>query len=329
MSIVAWWKGEDNFVDSIQPGLPLTAWNTAVDPRFTDGKVGRCFITDSRVGVLEWDALTIGTEPDTQAKTNISSFETWELELYVKIAEQGTWCYIFQAYDFDGGDDFIAATLDRVGDHYYIDIYNQDSSLTDYPLFDNLPLVVGEWYKIRLKYTKASHLWELYIDDVLQTSSSGIYVQSVNDHNYTTYFAGVVWDGAPILNVDEIKIMDGSDITPSIDRRVVLKKDISPVLSNQRISPYRLNSYDKLQIKLKLNIRGKPSHLKNVPVELYLNYTNEFVKYLDTVTDSNGIANITFPCYNISDNIEFCIGYVKTTVNNIVYQSNPVRLILY
>jgi hypothetical protein len=206
----AWWKGEDDFVDSIQPGLPLVPWNTELSPRFTDGIVNRCFIVDDTGALDNWDSLTIGVEPAIQSKTNISSFETWELELCIKMTTQANWCYLFQAYDFEGSDDFIAATIDRVYDHYYIDIYNQEGG-PDYPLFDNLPLIIGQWYKIRLKYTKASHAWELYIDDILQTSTSGINTQSVNERNYTTFFAGVPWN-APVLHVDEIKIFTGTPV---------------------------------------------------------------------------------------------------------------------
>jgi hypothetical protein len=110
-----------------------------------------------------------------------------------------------------------------------------------------------------------------------------------------------------------------------MSRLVTLKKDISPILINQRTTPYRLDSFDKLQVKLVLNNKGRKSRLNNVPVEFYLNYTDNFVKYVDTTTDSNGIANINFSCQNIEHNLVSCTGYVKVIVDSVVYTSNLIR----
>jgi PKD repeat protein len=197
----AWWKGEDNFLDSIQPGIALVPSNTGLSPRFTNGIVNRCFIVD-KTGPA-WDSLTIGAEGTTQAKTNISSFDIWELELYVKFSSLTGWFYLFQAYDYIEGDDFIAASIDL--EHDYIDIYNQDGGPGDpYPKFENLGLQAGVWYKIRLVHTKATNKWGCFVNGIEKTAFD-IDTMPVNPHEYTAFFAGEDWN-SPVLNVDEIKV---------------------------------------------------------------------------------------------------------------------------
>lgn len=107
-------------------------------------------------------------------------------------------------------------------------------------------------------------------------------------------------------------------------RSITLKKDISPILVNQRLTPYKLDSEDQLQLKIYLNSNGQLSRRKDILVELYLNYTGTFINYTSGLTDSNGTCNITFPCYNIQD-IGTCVGYVAATVDGISYNSNLVR----
>jgi hypothetical protein len=196
---VAWWKGEDNFIDSIQPGLPLVPENEALDPRFIDGTIGRCFIVDSQ-GDL--DSLTV--EP--QGKSNIGSFTTWELELYVKFDSLSGWFYLFQAYDADGSD-YIEADIQLEDD--YLEIANHEVGIGDpYPKFENLGLQSGVWYKINLIYTKATNKWQCFIDDVEKTSSD-IDTMAVTSHDYTIFFSGADWN-SPVLHVDEIKIFTGA-----------------------------------------------------------------------------------------------------------------------
>lgn len=110
-----------------------------------------------------------------------------------------------------------------------------------------------------------------------------------------------------------------------MSRIVTIKRDISPILINQRVTSYRLDSFDKIQVRLILNNKGKLSYLKNIPVEFYLNYTSSFIKYVDTTTDDNGIANIVYSCQHIEDNISSCAGYAKVTVDSIIYTSNLLR----
>jgi hypothetical protein len=202
---VAWWKGEDDYADSIQPGLPLARSNTNLNPAFTDGIIGRCFIID-KTGAPEpyvnWDSLTIGGEGATQEKTNLSSFETWEIELYVKFDSLVGWFYLFQAYDYIGGVDFVAASIELEDD--YIDVYNQGEPWLK---FENLGLQAGVWYKINLIHTLAINTWQCFLNGIEKTVT-GSPVMEIIPHNYTTFFAGEDRN-SPVLHVDEIKIFAG------------------------------------------------------------------------------------------------------------------------
>ena len=102
------------------------------------------------------------------------------------------------------------------------------------------------------------------------------------------------------------------------------KLNIKPIISNRRLAPYRLDSYDNLQVKLVVNHKDKLSYFNNAPVELYLNYTDVFVKYVDIVTNNFGMANISYNCKDIPK-IDQCLGYVKVTVDSKEYFSNTIR----
>jgi hypothetical protein len=108
------------------------------------------------------------------------------------------------------------------------------------------------------------------------------------------------------------------------DRRKTLKKNINPILSNQRVTSYRLDSHDSIQARIVLNNKSNLSALSNVSGEFYLNNTGSFVKCADFWTDRRGVANISYSCADIK-NINSCAGYVKVTVDSQTYTSNLVR----
>lgn len=219
----AWWKGEDNFVDSIQPGMALVPWNDRIPERFSNGIIGRCFIINTYDAPgSPWDSLTIGDpdNPEKQYKTNISSFDTWEFEYWLNISEyvpgSGQWFYNFQAYDPWGGWDFVASTIDIDGD--YIDVYSYDAGW-DYPLWENLNLPKNTWFKIRLKLTKSTNTWELFIQRGIgqaeeKMTPTGSDSTPVNVKDYTTYFIGTNRTNL-VLKVDELKIFTDSPAPPT------------------------------------------------------------------------------------------------------------------
>lgn len=98
---------------------------------------------------------------------------------------------------------------------------------------------------------------------------------------------------------------------------------IRPVLTNQRLTPYRTESTDKLQVKLEVYKRNRLINVNNLPVELWLNYSGSWFK-VDSNTNRYGTQTIYYPCVNISG-INCCLGYVSININNIIYNSNVIR----
>lgn len=95
---------------------------------------------------------------------------------------------------------------------------------------------------------------------------------------------------------------------------------------NQRLSPYKAATSDKMQIKYYLYSDDKKrlSYIKNAPVELKLNISGIFGIVASGTTDSYGTYTFYYPCSEISG-INNCLGYITTTINDEVYKSNVVR----
>jgi len=101
-------------------------------------------------------------------------------------------------------------------------------------------------------------------------------------------------------------------------------RNIIVTLANQRQSAYRAGSYDKLQAKITILDRDKLSYLKNIPVELYLNYPTTWTKYVDSNTENDGSIQVSYSCYDIY-NIECCLGYARALIDGEYHTSNTVR----
>lgn len=100
---------------------------------------------------------------------------------------------------------------------------------------------------------------------------------------------------------------------------------IRPVISNQRVSPYRLGTSDLIKIKADMYNGNKKLQIKDILLELYLNYpSGEWIKYGEVSTNRNGSQLIQQSCVNFA-NINNCLGYVKATFNGRYYTSNTTR----
>lgn len=117
------------------------------------------------------------------------------------------------------------------------------------------------------------------------------------------------------------------DIVITYGDPVPEENKITGVVVNQRISPYKAGTADKIQLKYGLysNNEGSLSYIKNANLELKLNHiSGVFNTYASGVTDSYGTYTFYYPCTNISG-INNCLGYVTTIINNEIYDSNIVR----
>lgn len=102
-----------------------------------------------------------------------------------------------------------------------------------------------------------------------------------------------------------------------------LPKKYRPVLTNKNRYPYRMPSGVILS-KLDLYKGRRLSYLKDIPVELWLNYSGVWQKHEDATTNRLGSVYITHST-GAMPNIKSCQGIAKATVNGKTYISNVVR----
>lgn len=100
-------------------------------------------------------------------------------------------------------------------------------------------------------------------------------------------------------------------------------KNISVKISNQRITPYRLNSSDRLLVKVNVFDGNKIIKIGNISASLWLTYPTTWQQYKN-FTINNGNATIYQSCNSFS-NINYILGYVKIFIGNNTYNSNIVR----
>lgn len=99
------------------------------------------------------------------------------------------------------------------------------------------------------------------------------------------------------------------------------------VVVNQRLSPYKAGTSDKIQLKYNLYSDDKTrlSYIKNAALELKLNTNSGLFQVVGSgTTDNYGTHTFYHSCSGISG-ISNCLGYVTTTINDKVYDSNIVR----
>jgi hypothetical protein len=102
---------------------------------------------------------------------------------------------------------------------------------------------------------------------------------------------------------------------------------IVPILTNQRISPYKKFSTDQIQLKAQVFIgeRLSPSYLEGLPINLYLNFGGSWVFSGSSITNRVGFANILYSCEDIVG-YEYCLAKFNTIVNDVNYESNVTRI---
>jgi hypothetical protein len=102
-----------------------------------------------------------------------------------------------------------------------------------------------------------------------------------------------------------------------------LIKSIKPLLTNKARYPYRPPE-DKLVSKIDFLKMGKMSYLKELPVELWLNYSGSWFIAETGVTDRYGSCYITHLTDRVPG-ITNCLGVVKVIYKDGFYVSNVIR----
>ena len=102
---------------------------------------------------------------------------------------------------------------------------------------------------------------------------------------------------------------------------------IIPIITNQRLTPYRIGTSDKIQIKTQVfsDNKGSLSYLPNLPVELYLNYSGDWSLAEAGITNNQGICTLYHECTNISGIAGFLAKSI-VTVHGSGYISNITKI---
>ena len=147
---------------------------------------------------------------------------------------------------------------------------------------------------------------------------SDLAIAGLNEHVYVIGGLNGVTELDDVWYTDDIP----PEAQPVPDNKVITNYQL--VLSNQRISPYRAPSMDRLQTKVQILRNRRLSHKRNVNIELWTNQDTSWAVRTSGVTNRYGIASLTYPCSNISG-IECCLGYTKAIIDGEEFTSNTTR----
>jgi hypothetical protein len=102
---------------------------------------------------------------------------------------------------------------------------------------------------------------------------------------------------------------------------------ITPIITNQRISPYKSLSSDQIQIKAQIfaDNKLKPIYIPNIPINLYLNYSGSWKLADSGVTNKFGYLTMYHGCQNVY-NVDHCLSKIIATIDGLDYQSNISRI---
>jgi PKD repeat protein len=125
------------------------------------------------------------------------------------------------------------------------------------------------------------------------------------------------------INNQQTSLVKTQYITISAKDTGTLK--LYPIITNQRISPYKLNTNDKIQIKFQIyKDNAQLSYLNDIPLTLKLNFSGWQV-YESGITDRFGSYTFHHLCSEIYD-VNNCLTYGVAIINNEVYKSNIIRI---
>ena len=301
----SWWKGEDDPTDSV--GGNYAIWTSG--SAYSTGVVGKCFAFSPTVGPLE-------ILPD------INNYLTGNSHFKISFYYKETW---------NGYGQFL---FDRGGFSLFSDGTRLNISTGGGVIYYSFGMVnYGQWYLVDLEYIAGS--FKLYLDGVLQTpSSSNIeYKLGVEASKLLPIYFGKDLSLSAVrsnIYIDEIKIRVYEEIAPTTSGNnpyTIIKRIFNPVLTNQRLSPYRHGTSDKIQFKVQIlsGEKLKPIYISNIPLSLYLNYTGDWTLIVTGVTNKFGCCTFTYSCQDIP-NIDFCLAKLNATIKNVTYTSNTSRI---
>jgi hypothetical protein len=329
---ILWWKGENN-PDESKAGLYAT-WEGSLTPTYAAGAVGQAFrLNFSKLAQNDYGALVVANN----ALFNFAPTASFSVRFWIKVETT------------DVVNAFFPVAKGGVTSSIAADWGIRLAGEIDSPYETAIALNVGG---VNVNCTRT--IGDSDLHEILWTYNNGysfVYLDGVeilNDpttqrfiaNNLVTLRFGAAWYSQFAGLIDEIRIYDSvisvdnvdnddGPTTTSTDRRIILKNTnkVVPVIKNQRLTPYKSGTNDKLQFKAEVytNINAQPLYLSNIPVSLYLNYSGSW-KVADTgYTNKFGYANLYHTCSRITA-INSCQAKLLATVDNSGYWSNISRI---
>lgn len=106
------------------------------------------------------------------------------------------------------------------------------------------------------------------------------------------------------------------------------RKQYAIVLSNKSPYPYNLGT-DSLVSRIEVVTDRTPSYVQNARVELWLNWTGDWVKYNEGTTNRYGYCVFKTHTNPAALGISNCLGYAKAFIEDQTWISNPIRYNFY
>jgi hypothetical protein len=185
-SILGWWKGEDNTVDSVNGNDAIWVNGTS---RYTAGVVGQCFSCYQGAGNIEIP---------NHSRYAFKGTDTFYIEFYFNVGDEP---YTYHPYFQRGNGLIIYWRTDEEMSGFEVVINGASHFIT-------CVWSEGTFYKLKLEHTPSPQTWTLYLDDV----NVGSFEEDMYEDNTNNYVFDNYSDDGYTIDIDEIKIY-GSVIT--------------------------------------------------------------------------------------------------------------------
>lgn len=298
MSLISWWKFDNDLIDSI-------GGNNFTQPSGTIVFISGGYLNQAYTS----NAVTYAIAP-LSSIYNFTGSKQITFDAWVKPTFASSPPINF-SFNNSGG-----TTL------WYIRVAGTNTSIGTPAQVHTYPsgMQTSNWYHIVVKYNNGINT--VFLDDVEVLATSGV----VDTGPGTINSCSIIMD-PDILNwyIDELKIYDDiGEVPPVTPSSLFNNTPLRPIISNKRISPYRLGSPDVVNIGVKLLNSNRLYRVKNIPIEFLIDYPTEWTVFASGYIN-NGVTNLYRSCDNITE-ISNCRGYSRALINGNYYNSNIIRL---
>lgn len=134
--------------------------------------------------------------------------------------------------------------------------------------------------------------------------------------------------GEQRLGVGAFYFGGGAPPTPTGSIPAATDSRYKVVLSNKSARPYK-STGDTILSKIDIVTDKTLSYKKDIPIQLYLNWTGPWTRANNVVTGRYGSVTVATPTGSGSAGVTNCLGQAIATIDGKKYNSNPVRYNFY